>query len=217
MIKQIKASTSEKILFVFLILLVIFSFSFVFIIKNKCLFVKNIDPTKINFKNPNNIVVMNVECGNVIIELVPEISPISVKRFKHFIKNGSYNGSSFYRVVDNTLVQAGDLEYGNIDKINYYKVGSGQSKLGSLKSELNEDYPFDEGTVALARGDELDTEDSEFFIILKNIPLYKGEYTPLGKVIYGLDALRKIKAGNKSEYVLRPDFINFFNLLEQYY
>ena len=73
MIKQIKASTSEKILFVFLILLVIFSFSFVFIIKNKCLFVKNIDPTKINFKNPNNIVVMNVECGNVIIELVPEI------------------------------------------------------------------------------------------------------------------------------------------------
>ena len=115
------------------------------------------------------------------------------------------------------MVQAGDLEYGNIDKINYYKVGSGQSKLGNLKSELNEDYPFDEGTVALARGDELDTEDSEFFIILKNIPLYKGEYTPLGKVIYGLDALRKIKAGNKSEYVLRPDFINFFNLLEQYY
>ena len=61
---------------------------------------------------------------------------------KHFIKNGSYNGSAFYRVVDNTLVQAGDLEYGNIDKINYYKVGSGQSKLGNLKSELNEDYPF---------------------------------------------------------------------------
>ena len=217
MIKQIKASTSEKILFVFLILLVIFSFSFVFIIKNKCLFVKNIDPTKINFKNPNNIVVMNVECGNVIIELLPEISPNSVKRFKYFIKDGSYNRSSFYRVIEDTLVQAGDLEYGNVDKINYYKLGSGQSKFGNLKSELNKDYPFNEGTVALARKDEFDTEDSEFFIILKNIPLYKGEYTPVGRVIHGLDALRKIKAGNKSEYVLRPDFINSFNLLKQNY
>ena len=94
------------------------------------------------------------------------------------------------------------------------RVGSGQSKFGNLKSELNEVYPFNEGTVALAREDEFDTEDSEFFIILKNIPLYTGEYTPVGRVIHGLDALRKIKAGNKSEYVLRPDFINYFNLLE---
>ncbi len=86
MINKIKASTSEKILFVFLILLIIFSFSFVFIIKNKCLFIENIDPKKIKFKNPNNIVVMNIECGNVIIELIPEMSPNSVKRFKYFIK-----------------------------------------------------------------------------------------------------------------------------------
>ena len=214
MIKKIKASASEKILFIFLVLLVISSFSFVYIIKNKCLFVKSIDPTKIDFKNQNNIVVMNVECGNVIIELNPEISPNSVERFKYFIKNGSYNRSSFYRVVEGTLVQAGDLEYGNIDSINYYKVGSGQSNFGSLKSELNDDFQFVVGTVALARGDEFNTEDSEFFIILKDIPLYTGEYTPLGKVIYGLDALKKIKAGNKSEYVLRPDFINYFKLLE---
>ena len=214
MIKKIKASTFEKILFIFLIFLLIFSFSFVFIIKNKCLFVENINLKKINFNNPNNIVVMNVECGNVIIELLPEISPNSVKRFKYFIKEGSYNGSSFYRVVKGTLVQAGDLEFGNIENINYYKVGSGQSKFGSLNSELSENYQFIEGTVALARGDEFNTEDSEFFIILKNIPLYTGEYTPVGKVIHGLDALKKIKAGNKSEYVLRPDYINYFNLLK---
>ena len=214
MIKKIKASTFEKILFIFLIFLLIFSFSFVFIIKNKCLFVENIDLKKINFNNPNNIVVMNVECGNVIIELLPEISPNSVKRFKYFIKEGSYNGSSFYRVVKDTLVQAGDLEFGSIENINYDKVGSGQSKFGSLNSELSENYQFIEGTVALARGDEFNTEDSEFFIILKNIPLYTGEYTPVGKVIHGLDALKKIKAGNKSEYVLRPDYINYFNLLK---
>ncbi len=214
MIKKIRASTSEKIIFIFLILLVIFSFSFYFIIKNKCLFVENIDPKNIQFNNTKNIVIMNVECGNVIIELVPEISPNSVKRFKYFIEKGSYNRSSFYRVVKDTLIQAGDIEYGNIDNINYYKIGSGRSKLGNLKSELNEEFQFNEGTVALARGDEFNTEDSEFFIILKNIPLYTGEYTPVGKVIHGLSALKKIKAGNKSEYVLRPDFINYFNVMK---
>ena len=158
---------------------------------------------------------MNVECGNVIIELFPELSPNTVKRFKYLIKQGSYNGSTFYRVIENTLIQAGDLEYGNINNINYYKVGSGKSGLGLLNSELNYEFKFDEGSVAFARKEKFNTEDSEFFITLKKIPLYNGEYTPVGKVIYGLDALKKIKVGNKSQYVLRPDYINFFKLLEQ--
>ena len=213
MIKKIKTSFSEKILFIFLISLGIFSFSFFFIIKNKCLFVENVDPKKIQFANNQNIVLMNVECGNVIIELEPELSPNAVKRFKYLIEKGSYNHSAFYKVVKNTLIQAGDLEYGNIDNINYYKIGSGQSGLGTLGSELNKNFQFDEGSVAFARSDEFDTEDSEFFITLKKIPLYVGEYTPIGKVIYGLDALKKIKAGDKVEYVLRPDFINSFKLL----
>ena len=213
MIKKLKASFSEKILFIFLITLGIFSFSFFFIIKNKCLFVENVDPKKIQFNNPQNIVVMNVECGNVIIELTPELSPNAVKRFKHLIEKGSYNHSAFYKVIKNTLIQAGDLEYGNIDNINYYKIGSGQSDLGTLKSELSKNFQFDEGSVAFARKDAFDTEDSEFFITLKSIPLYAEEYTPIGKVIYGLDALKKIKTGIKVEYVLRPDFINSFKLL----
>jgi len=214
MIKQIKASFSEKLLFMFIILIGIFSFSFFFIIKNKCFLVENIDPKKIQFTNNKNIVIMNLECGNVIIELDPKLSPNAVKRFKYLIQNGSYNRSAFYRVIKDTLVQAGDLEYGNIDNINYYKVGSGKSGLGTLKSELNENFKFDKGSVALARSNELNTEDSEFFITLKKIPSYVGEYTPVGKVIYGLDVLTKIKAGDKVQYVLRPDFINYFKLLE---
>jgi len=213
MIKKIKTSFSEKILFIFLISLGIFSFSFFFIIKNKCLFVENVDPKKIQFTNLQNIAIMNVECGNVIIELEPNLSPNAVKRFKYLIQNGSYNRSAFYKVIKDTLIQAGDLEYGNIDNINYYKVGSGKSGLGTIKSELNENFQFDEGSVVFARSEEFDTEDSEFFITLKKIPLYVGEYTPIGKVIYGLDALKKIKAGDKVEYVLRPDFINSFKLL----
>lgn len=214
MIKKIKVTFSEKLLFIFLIILSLVFFSTYFLLKDKCLFVNKVNPDKLIFKDPKNIAIMNIECGNVIIELYPEISPNAVKRFKTLIKNKSYDGSAFYKVIKNTLVQAGDLEFGNINNLNYTKIGTGNSGLGSLKSELNENFEFLVGSVALARKDELDTEDSEFFIILKEIPIYQGEYTPVGKVIYGLDALQKIKLGNKSNYVLRPDYINYFKLLD---
>ncbi len=213
MIKKVKSSLSEKILFIFLIFLAVFTFGSFYMIKNKCLFIKQLDLSELKIKDSKNLAIMDVECGKVAIELYPKISPKSVERFKYFVNSGLYNNSAFYRVIENTLVQAGDLEFGYHDNINYFKVGSGQSNLGKLKSELSNDYEFKEGTVAMARG-KFDTEDSEFFIILKDIPLYQGEYTPIGKVIFGLDSLKKIKVGNKTDYVLRPDYIKEFQLLE---
>ena len=79
MIKKIKVTIAEKIIFYFIILLATISFSTFFVIKNKCLFVKNYNPQNINFEKPNNIVVLNAPCGNVIIELYPDVSPNSVK------------------------------------------------------------------------------------------------------------------------------------------
>ena len=213
MIKPIKASRSEKILFIFLIGLAIFSFLSFFLLKNKCLFVEKNNLSKLKFNEPNNIAVMNLECGNVIIELYPDISPNTVERFKILIKQKMYDGSAFYKVSENTFVQAGDIEFGNIKNLNYSKIGSGKSGLGLLKSELSNDFKFTEGSVGFARTTEFDTEDSEFFITLKEIPIYQGEYTPIGKVIYGLDILTKIKTGNKAVYVLRPDYIKTFRML----
>ena len=213
MIKTIKASLSEKILLIFLISLGIFALSSFFLLKNKCLFVDKIDLKKIDFKNPENIAVMNVECGNVVIELYPNVSPNAVERFKILIEKGSYDGSAFYKVVENTLIQAGDLEFGNKEYLDYSKIGSGKSGLGLLQSELDDEFEFTEGSVGFARSTEFNSEDSEFFITLKEIPIYQGEYTPLGKVIYGLDILSKIKTGNKAIYVLRPDYINTFRML----
>jgi len=214
MIKKINASKSEKILLFFLVSLAIFSFSFFFLIKNKCLFIDSINLEKENFEKRENIVLMEVECGLVVIELYPKISPQAVERFKFLVSKGLYDNSAFYKVIEDTLVQAGDLEYGNINNINYFKVGSGSSGLGNLKSEIDENFNFTEGSVAMARGDNFNSEDSEFFIILKDIPIYKGEYTPLGKVILGLDSLKKIKTGNKSNYVLRPDFIKSLKFID---
>ena len=214
MIKTIKASKSEKILFIFLIVLAISAFSSFFLLKNKCLFIDNNDLKKFNFKKTDNIAVMNLECGNVIIELYPEISPKAVERFKILIEKKMYDGSAFYKVVENTLVQAGDIEFGKVEYLDYSKIGSGKSGLGLLKSELSNDFEFTEGSIGFARSTEFNTEDSEFFITLKEIPIYQGEYTPLGKVKYGLDILEKIKTGNKAIYVLRPDYINTFRMLE---
>ena len=65
----------------------------------------------------------------------------------------------------------------------------------------------------MARTQKYNTEDSQFFIILKDEPLYETEYTPIGMVVYGLEALKKIKYLDKSEYVLRPDYINSLRML----
>ena len=60
-----------------------------------------------------------------------------------------YYGSAFYKVSENTFVQAGDIEYGNINNLDYSKIGSGKSGLGLLNSELSNDFKFTEGSVVL--------------------------------------------------------------------
>lgn len=213
MIKKIKATRSEKIILIFLLSLAIFSFGSFFLIKNKCLFVKNYDPTKISFEDPSNIAILNVPCGNVIIELYPQISPNAVQRFKKLVESKAYDNSAFHRVIKDTLVQAGDLEFGKKGSLNYAKIGTGKSGLGTINSEIDTPFDFKKGSVGLARSKSYNTEDSQFFIILRDEPLYESEYTPIGKVIYGLEALKKIKYLDKSQYVLRPDFINSVRML----
>ena len=213
MIKKIKASLSEKIIFTFLLSLGIFSLTSFLLIKDKCLFVKDYDPLKITFDNPKNIAILNVPCGNVIIELYPNISPNAVERFKTLIESKAYDNVAFHRVIKDTLVQAGDLEFGKKGNIDYGKIGTGKSGLGNISSEVDAPFDFEKGSVALARTKEYNTVDSQFFIILKDEPLYETEYTPIGKVIYGLEALEKIKYLDKSQYVLRPDYINSLRML----
>ena len=212
MIEKIKASTSEKIIFIFILILGLFSLTSFLLIKDKCLFVKNYNPEKIKFEDPSNIAILNVGCGNVIIELYPEISPNGVERFKTLIKSKSYDDVAFHRVIKNKLVQAGDLEFGRKGNIDYGKIGTGKSGLGTIKSEIDKEFDYSKGSVGLARTQKYNTEDSQFFIILQDEPLYEGEFTPIGKVIYGIKVLEKIKYLDKSEYVLRPDFINSLRL-----
>ena len=213
MIKKIRVSISEKILLIFLIILAIFSLTSYIVIKNKCLFVKNYNPNDIQFSNPENIAILNAPCGNVIIELYPDVSPNAVERFKVLIRANRYDDVAFHRVIENKLIQAGDLEFGRKNSLDYGKIGTGQSGLGTINSELEGEFNFTKGSVGLARTFRNNTEDSQFFIILEDEPLYEGEYTPVGRVIYGIKVLTKIKFLDNSEYILRPDFINTFKML----
>jgi cyclophilin family peptidyl-prolyl cis-trans isomerase len=215
MIEKIKISISERIILIFVILLGIFFLTFLIIIKNKCLFVKNYNPKDIQFDNPQNIAVLNTNCGNVIIELYPNVSPKSVKRFKTLIRSSAYDDVAFHRVIENKLIQTGDLEFGKRENLNYEKIGTGESGLGVLQSETNEKFKYKKGSVGLARTFQMNTEDSQFFIILEDEPLFEGEYTPLGKVLYGIEVLEKVKFIHKLEIVPRPDFINSFKMLDQ--
>ena len=194
-------------------ILIMFSLTSYIVIKNKCLFVKNYNPNDIQFSNPENIAILNAPCGNVIIELYPDVSPNAVERFKALIKANRYDDVAFHRVIKNKLIQAGDLEFGRKNSLDYGKIGTGQSGLGTINSELEGEFNFTKGSVGLARTFRNNTEDSQFFIILEDEPLYEGEYTPVGRVIYGIKVLNKIKFLDNSEYILRPDFINTFKML----
>ena len=149
----------------------------------------------------------------MIIELYPQISPNAVKRFKKLVKSKAYDNSAFHRVIKDTLVQAGDLEFGKKGNLNYAKIGTGKSGLGTINSEIDTPFDFKAGSVGLARSKNYNTEDSQFFIILRDEPLYETEYTPIGRVVYNIEALKKIKYLDKSQYVLRPDFINSLRML----
>ena len=215
MIEKVKQTLSEKLLLALFIVLGLLAIYIFFILPQKCLFIKDYNPKEISFEKPKNIVVLNIDCGNVIIELFPENSPKSVERFKMLISLGKYNNIAFHRVIKDVLVQSGDLEFGKKDNYNYLYIGTGKSGYGTLKSELSEKIDFVTGTVGLARTNKLNTEDSQFFILLQDAPLFKEEYTPIGRVIYGLEILDTITDDHRREYVLRPDFINSLKLLEK--
>jgi len=204
-IKKIKISLSEKLLIIFLITLISGVSTFYYIVKDKCFFSNELN---INHLPKNKtIAIIEIECGKIAIQIDERLSPKNAERFKYLVKNKKYVNSVFYRVKRNKFVEAGDLIYGMKDSINYLRIGTGGSSMANLDSELNNNFNFTKGAVGMVRRGKFDTENSQFFILLEDMPSFNFQYTPIGTVISGLKLLKSIKKGNKSEYVLRPDII----------
>jgi peptidylprolyl isomerase len=142
--------------------------------------------------DPENTMILETTKGRVVIEMRPELAPGHVARIKELVRDGFYDGIVFHRVIDGFMAQTG-CPHGT------GTGGSGQK----LKAEFNPE-PHVRGTVSMARAQNPDSGDSQFFICFDEASFLNKQYTVWGRVTEGMDNVDKIKRG---EPVQNPDKI----------
>ena len=157
--------------------------------------------------------ILKLKDGDIKIELFEDVAPNHVKRIKQLAKDGKYDGVVFHRVIDGFMAQTGDVQYGNSsnDQFDLKRAGMGGSDLPDLKEEFN-DLPHERGTLSMARSQDPNSANSQFFICFKESSFLDRQYTVFGKVIEGMDLVDKIKRGdqNNNGSVSNPDKIISF-------
>jgi peptidylprolyl isomerase len=139
-----------------------------------------------------NTIILETSKGRAVIELRPDIAPKLVARIKELARDGFYDGIVFHRVIDGFMAQTGD------------PTGTGMSGSGkNLDAEFNRE-PHVRGTCSMARAQNPNSADSQFFICFEDAPFLNGQYTVWGKVTEGMENIDKIKRG---EPVRDPDKI----------
>ena len=156
-----------------------------------------------------NIMIMKLKDGNVYIELFKDVAPKHVERILQLAKEKKFDGVVFHRVIDGFMAQTGDVEFGNSNSENFNlrKAGTGGSDLPDLKAEFN-DLPHVRGTLSMARSNDPDSANSQFFICFKDSSFLDRQYTVFGKVVEGMEFVDLIKRGEGSNgEVSDPDKI----------
>ena len=156
-----------------------------------------------------NLMILKLKHGDVLIELYKDIAPNHVKRFVQLAKEKKYDGVVFHRVIDGFMAQTGDVQFGNSNSLNYdlKRAGTGGSEYPDLKAEFSE-LPHERGTLSMARSADPNSANSQFFICFKSAPSLDRQYTVFGKVINGMEFIDLIKKGEGSNgEVLKPDKI----------
>ena len=160
-----------------------------------------------------NIMILKLKDGDVKIELFSDTAPNHVKRIKQLANDGKYDNVVFHRVIDGFMAQTGDVKFGNSSSSDFdlKRAGMGGSELPDLKEEFS-DLPHDRGTLSMARSQDPNSANSQFFICFKPAPSLDRQYTVFGKVIEGMEFVDKIKRGdeNNNGSVSDPDKIISF-------
>ena len=143
-----------------------------------------------------NIMILKLKDGDVVIELFSDIAPNHVKRFKQLAKEKKYDGVVFHRVIDGFMAQTGDVEFGNstLESYDIQRAGTGGSEYPDLKAEFS-DVSHDRGILSMARSSDPNSANSQFFICFKSAPHLDRQYTVFGKVINGMEFVDLIKRG----------------------
>ena len=160
-----------------------------------------------------NIMILKLKDGDVKIELFEDVAPNHVKRIKQLAEEGKYDGVVFHRVIDGFMAQTGDVKFGNStsDEFDLKRAGMGGSDLPDLKEEFS-NLPHERGTLSMARSQDPNSANSQFFICFKEASFLDRQYTVFGKVIEGMEFVDKIKRGdqNNNGSVTNPDKIISF-------
>ncbi len=140
--------------------------------------------------------ILKLKDGDVKIELFEDVAPNHVNRIKELAKNGKYNGVVFHRVIDGFMAQTGDVMFGNSsnDQYDLRRAGTGGSDFPDLKEEFN-DLPHERGTLSMARSQDPNSANSQFFICFKPSSFLDRQYTVFGKVVEGMEFVDNIKRG----------------------
>jgi len=156
-----------------------------------------------------DIMIMKLKDGDVIIELFGDIAPNHVKRFKQLSKEKKYDGVVFHRVIDGFMAQTGDVEFGNpsLESYDIQRAGTGGSKYSDLRAEFSS-LPHEKGTLSMARANDPNSANSQFFICFESAPNLDRNYSVFGKVIKGMEFVDLIKKGeDPNGKVSNPDRI----------
>ena len=143
-------------------------------------------------------VVITTTHGKIVIRLRPDWAPQHVKQIETLARRGFYDGVPFHRVIPGFMAQTGDPT----------GTGTGHSDLPDIPAEFNDTH-FTRGIVGMARSQDPNSANSQFFICFADAGLLDGQYTAFGQVTSGMDVVDKIKPGNEANngQVTNPDKI----------
>jgi peptidylprolyl isomerase len=146
---------------------------------------------------PEEKLVLELKDGNVTIQFLPDVAPKHVERIKLLVRRGFYDGTPFHRVIEGFMAQGGDPT----------GTGTGGARdLPDLPSEFTNKYRFLRGTCGMARSQNPNSANSQFFIMFAPASSLDNQYTIWGRVISGMDAVDKIKRGVPGSGVVQgPD------------
>ncbi|MFZ1680808.1 MAG: peptidylprolyl isomerase [Rhizobiaceae bacterium] len=157
--------------------------------------------------DPENTLVITLKDGDVTVALRPDLAPRHVERLKELAREGAYDNVAFHRVIEGFMAQTGDVQFGDMeDGFNPGRAGLGGSDKPDLPAEFSGEK-FLRGVVGMARATALDSANSQFFIMFVPYPSLNGEYTIVGEVESGMEAVDKIKRGDEASngVVDQPD------------
>lgn len=148
--------------------------------------------------DPQNTLYLDTKDGRITIVLRPDLAPKHVAQIKALTERGFYDGIVFHRVIEGFMAQTGDPT----------GTGTGKSDLPNIPAEFSAE-PFVRGTVGMARSQDPNSANSQFFICFGDASFLNNKYTVVGQVTSGMDVVDKIKKGSKAENgtVTAPDKI----------